>query len=61
MVQGKPTMFYTASTISFRVKGFGFVPITRKYRVECRVLKLWGKPEQGGDDSTVADCNGRFL
>lgn len=61
VLKAKPTIFYTRSIIPLQVKGLGFVPITRKYKVECKVLKLWGKKDQGEMDDTVSDCFGRFV
>jgi hypothetical protein len=50
VLQGKHTIFYTTSVIGLRVRGLGFVPVTRHYEVRCRVLKLWPRIGANGGD-----------
>lgn len=77
VLHGRHSLFYTTSKIGLRVKGLGFVPVTRHYEVRCKVLKLWPKPASGNgtaaeeekveeaekqDESlSVADCYGKFV
>jgi len=54
VLQGKPTLFHTHTVIPLRVKGLGFVPVTRHYEVACRVLKLWPRPAANGTSTATA-------
>lgn len=69
VLQGRHTFFYATSRIGLRVKGLGFVPVTRHYELRCKVIKLWPKPggnstsggELNDESPSVADCHGRFV
>lgn len=36
----------------------GLVPITRRYKAQCQVLRLWGTD---GPNGTLSDCYGHFV
>lgn len=59
VLTGRPTLFYTTSVIGLQIKGLGFVPVNRKYMVQCKVLKLWPKPKPAANGTAAAITPGQ--